>query len=325
MWRLALALHRDLDFDVVHCRSYLPALVGLHLKRRLGVRFLFDMRGFWADERVDGHVWNLNNPAMRAVFNFFKRREADFLREADHVISLTETGREILIARRDGGMGPPITVIPCCVDFSAFPPVDARKKARARQDLKIPSDAAVVAYVGSFGSWYMISEMLDFFRVQLERDPSALFLIVSREPVAEIRAAAEARGVPADRIIVRAASRDEVPNLMAAADYGLFFIQPVFSKKASSPTKMGELLSLELPIVANAGVGDVEATMADTGAGVVVREFSPDAYRRALEELVVLRPDMDKWRRASRCWFDLQNGIDRYDAIYRKTAGSRAT
>src|SRR5205085_11687182 len=94
MRRLAWALHRDCDFDVVHCRSYLPALVGLHLKRRRGVPFLFDMRGFWADERVDGGVWKLTNPAMRAVFGFLKRREADFLREANHVISLTEAGRE---------------------------------------------------------------------------------------------------------------------------------------------------------------------------------------------------------------------------------------
>ena len=58
--------------------------------------------------------------------------------------------------------------------------------------------------------------------------------------------------------IIRPATREEVPRLLAAADLGIFLIKPVFSKTASSPTKMGEMLAVGLPIVANAGVGDVE-------------------------------------------------------------------
>src|SRR5688572_13804360 len=55
-WKListAFKLHRQQQFDMVHCRGYLPSEVGLRLKRKFGVRFLFDMRGFWADEKVD--------------------------------------------------------------------------------------------------------------------------------------------------------------------------------------------------------------------------------------------------------------------------------
>ena len=104
--------------------------------------------------------------------------------------------------------------------------------------------------------------------------------------------------------------------MLAAADYGLFFIMPVFSKKASSPTKMGEFLSLELPIVTNDGVGDVSRIVAETGAGVVVGRFDGEAYRRALDQLASLRPDMKRWRSAARRWFDLERGIEGYDAIY---------
>lgn len=164
----------------------------------------------------------------------------------------------------------------------------------------------------------MVAELFAFFRIQLERDPGAIFLIVSREPAAEIRAAAEANSVPAGRIIVRPASREDVPRLMAAADYGLFFIQPVFSKKASSPTKMGELMALELSMITNGGVGDVAENIAETGAGVVVQRFDDDAYRAALDELTSLRPDMKRWREVSRKLFDLETGVERYDAIYRE-------
>lgn len=320
MRRLAARLHRREHFDLVHCRSYLAALVGLTMKRRFGTRFLFDMRGFWADERVDGKIWNLRNPVIRTVYRYFKRREADFLREADHIISLTEAGQRILIDRRKGAEGPPITIIPCCVDFEAFPPVDEEMRDEARKTLGIPAESRVAVYLGSFGSWYLVEEMMDFFRAQLEREPNATFLIISREPSDAILHCARMRGVPEDRIVVRPATRSEVPRFAAAADYGLFFIKPVFSKAASSPTKMGELLALELPIVANGNVGDVATIMEETGAGTVVNEFDRASYDRALNDLAALRPDMTRWRAKARKWFDLKTGVDRYDGIYRELA-----
>jgi glycosyltransferase involved in cell wall biosynthesis len=316
---LAFRLHRQKRFDIVHCRSYVPAIVGLRLKRRRGVRFIFDMRGFWPDERVEGGVWRLSNPLYRQVYRHFKRREGQFLAEADQVISLTEAGCEILAA---GPSGPPITLIPCCTDFEAFPAVTPDSRRAARALLGIPDNARVAAYLGSIGTWYLLDEMLDFFRAQLDRDPDALFLIISRDRPNEILAAAQRRGLPADRLLVRPASRAEVPRFVAAADYGLFFIMPVFSKKASSPTKMGEFLALELPMVTNGGVGDVERIMEETGAGVVVSGFNADAYREALDQLEQVRPDMDRWRAASRRWLDLQSGVERYDAIYRSLANA---
>jgi glycosyltransferase involved in cell wall biosynthesis len=324
MRRLAARLHREKPFDLLHCRSYLPALVGLRMKRRFRVPFVFDMRGFWPEERVEGGLWDLSNPLFRTVFDYFKRREAEFLDEAGHIVSLTEVGKEILLKRRaDLGDGPPITVIPCCVDFDAFPAITDAARATVRQQLGISPSARVVTYLGSFGTWYMADEMFDFFRAQLKRDADALFLIVSPQPASEIAQIAEKRSVPADRIVVRRASRQQVPKFLAAADYGLFFIMPVFSKQASSPTKMGEMLALELPVITNDGVGDVTRIVAESGAGVVVDGFNDESYRQALDKLARLEPDMDRWRHVARKWFDLDQGVERYDAIYRATTGSR--
>ena len=317
MRKLAERLHAAERFEVVHCRSYLPALVGLRMKRRYGTRFLFDMRGFWADERVDGRVWKLSNPLLKAVYDYFKSREAEFLREADWVVSLTDAGKEILLSWRDNPAdGPPISVIPCCVDFDSFPPVTPEDRAAARRQLNIAPDVKVAAYLGSIGTWYLVDEMLDFFRVQLERAPDSLFLIISRDPPERMVELARSRGVPTDRLIIRAASRPEVAKLAAAADYALFFIQPVFSKKASSPTKMGEFLALELPMVTNGGVGDVDKLMEETGGGVLVEGFDDASYGKALDELDRLSPDMSRWRAMTRRCLDLEGGIDRYHAIY---------
>ena len=61
LWRMrkkAFALHAGKNFSIAHCRSYISAFVGLAMKKKFGTKFLFDMRGFYADERVDGKIWN---------------------------------------------------------------------------------------------------------------------------------------------------------------------------------------------------------------------------------------------------------------------------
>jgi hypothetical protein len=59
------------QIEVVHCRSYISALIGQAAKKKFGTRFIFDMRGFWADERVDGGLWKLSNPIFigKVVWN----------------------------------------------------------------------------------------------------------------------------------------------------------------------------------------------------------------------------------------------------------------
>src|SRR5262249_14600194 len=148
----------------------------------------------------------------------------------------------------------PITVIPCCVDFDHFPLATPVSRLAARRRLAIAADAHVLTYLGSLGSWYMLDEMLDFFNVQASRFGEPCFLFVTPDDPHPIREAARTRGIDPDRLTIVAATRDDVPQLMAAADFGIFFIKPVFSKTASSPTKMGEMLAVGLPIIANAGV-----------------------------------------------------------------------
>src|SRR5687768_716847 len=108
-------------FEIVHCRSYIAALAGLWMKRKYGTKFIFDMRGFWADERVEGGLWKLANPLYSWVYNFFKTKERVFIQEADHVVVLTGEAGRIL---NEWGFIRNISVIPCCVDLSLFNPMN---------------------------------------------------------------------------------------------------------------------------------------------------------------------------------------------------------
>jgi glycosyltransferase involved in cell wall biosynthesis len=317
--RAAISLHRARPFDIVHCRSYIPARAGLALKRRFGVRFLFDMRGFWPDEKVEGNNWNLANPLYAAVYRYFKRLESRLLRGADSIVSLTAAGKAQLLTRPElPGAGERITVIPCCVDFDHFPLATAEARQTARERLGIAANVSVLLYLGSLGSWYMLDEMLDFFRVYASRHPGARLLFVTPDDPRAIREAAAARDLDPDRLTILAASREEVPGLMAAADLGIFFIKPVFSKTASSPTKMGEMLAVGLPIVANKGVGDVERMIDDMQCGVAIGEFTPQSYSRGIARTEELKGSPEERRDRALPWFDVKLGIERYDQVYRQ-------
>ena len=60
-------LNRSRKFQVVHARGYVAALIALALKRLIGMRFLFDMRGFWANEKVDAGHRSQGSVANRMV------------------------------------------------------------------------------------------------------------------------------------------------------------------------------------------------------------------------------------------------------------------
>ena len=227
--RLAIDLNAAQPLGLIHARSYIPALVARWMKRRFGTGFLFDMRGFWPDERVDGGLWPQSNPVYRLVYRYFKQREAELLREADAVISLTEAGRRILLDRGDGAAAnTPITVIPCCADLDAFAPVTGEQRLAARRSLGIAAERRVVSYLGSTGTWYLLGEMLDLFLVQRRLSPDALFLMITRDDPQPILAAASARGIPAEALLIRPAGRTEVPAFLAARRLRLVFHQALF-------------------------------------------------------------------------------------------------
>jgi len=320
--RAAARLHKLKRFDLVHCRSYMAAIPGDWLKRKNGVPFLFDIRGFWADERVERGIWPARNPLFRAAYSYFKRLETHFFRDADAIVSLTESARrEIEGWPADRRPEASITVIPCCVDLALF---DSRKgRAATRKKLGIAPRAAVLLYVGSVGGAYLMDEMFALFRAYRKLRPGARFLFVSGHSRAEIERLAQALGIEPDELVVISAKRDEVPALIAAADLGVSFILATYSAKASCPTKFGEMLAMGVPVIANPGVGDISEIIRETGAGAIVNGYDEPSLTKAIGEAEAAARDPASVRAAAVRYFALETGVDRYDAIYREI-GRRA-
>ncbi len=321
MRRSAFALHLKLNFQVVHCRSYIAGLVGLEMKRRFATKFLFDMRGFWADERVDGGLWKLKNPIYATIYNFFKGKEKQFLAEADQVISLTHAGRKEM-ERWDKRLPHPlpVTVIPCCVDSRLFDPstVSEERKGELRTQLGIRPEQIVLGYVGSIGTWYLLEEMLQYFKELKHVVPDAVFLFLTNEPPSLILSSIVGYGLKPGDFRILAASRADVPAYISLMHHSVFFIKPSYSKKASSPTKQGELMSMGVPVVCNAGVGDTAHVVNTYHSGVVVEVFTTEALAEAAKTMMGSRFDADAIRKGAEEYYGLEHGVELYQTVYEK-------
>ena len=291
---------------LLHARSVLCAAM-LYPARLLGRgRLLVDIRGFWADERVDGGMI----PANGLVYRVLKVMERAMLRDADHVVTLTRASVPVL--RDDPRLGrtaAPITVIPTCADLSLFSP--------GERDRSTP---LTIGYAGQVGTWYMLNEMLAFFTAVRRHRPDARLLIVNTNQQAAVRAAVVRMGIDPDAVEIVGSGREGMPALMQRMDVGLALIHPFFSKIASAPTKLAEYLGCGVPVVGNAGCGDMAQIIEEDRVGVAMADTKPETIEAAALALLDRLNDpalADRCAASARKHFSLSEGAERYRTIYR--------
>lgn len=295
--------------NIVHARSYVPSVIALALKKLMGIKYVFDMRGFWVDERVDGGLWS----GQSRIYKVAKRFERYFLGSADAVVSLTHAAvpiiKEFDRLRKNKTA---YYVIPTCTNLEKFRPRDSRGNENKITNFTL-------GYIGSVGTWYMLDPVAKCFKILLRKRPESHMLIVSPRDHEVIRNCFRTHGVPPEKITIKAVSYSSMPDEINQMTAGVFFIKPVFSKLASSPTRLGEFLACGIPCLGNSGIGDMEQILEGDRVGIVLHDFDDTGIDRAVQELLQLTEEADIRRRcelAAKKHFSLENGVATYGEIY---------
>jgi glycosyltransferase involved in cell wall biosynthesis len=318
MWQTALKLYRTEKFDLVHCRSYIAAEMGLRLKKRFGVKMLFDMRGFWAHEKVDNGQWNMQKSFYRRLYQHYKEKEKEFLLAADGIVSLTNAAKKYLLEQPEY-KHLSIEVIPCCADLGHFDfhKIPVEEVNALRKSLGIESNSKVMIYLGSTGGWYMTKEMLLFFKALLETYPSYVMLVLTKDDADKLRNEAAGLGIAGNKLVITYSDRKRLPLFMSLANFSIFFIRNSFSKIASSPTKHAELMGMGIPVVCN-DIGDTGNIIKETKTGIVVNKFDKTSLEGAVKEIQQLEQlNKEDIRNCAACFFDLEVGAGKYLGLYK--------
>ena len=277
---------------ILHVRSDVPALMALCARGRTGGRLLYDIRGFWADERVEGGLWRRRGVLHRLA----KRYERRFFAQADAVVTLTRASLPQLRSWT-AGRPVPIEVIPTCVEVARF-------GQRPRRP-----DGPHAVWVGSIGTWYRFD-----LAARLAAALSLPLTVITRQTDL---ARTVLRGYPAE---VRSAAPADVPQELFAGDVGLCLIVSSFSKTASAPTRFAEHLAAGMPVLVTPGVGDLESIVEDHNVGVVLRGEDEASIRTAALRMLALAADPEAQSRCRRMageLFDVNLGTARYAQLYR--------
>ena len=293
--------------SIVHARSYVASLMALAIKRIAGVKYIFDMRGFWADERVDGKLWSKTGK-LYWIAKFF---EQHFFLAADHVVVLTKaTVQELKRFPYLKDCFPELTVIPTCADLKTF-----KRDTDRSVDSKF-----VLGYVGSAGTWYLFDEVAKCFSLLLKIHPEAKLLVVNRNDHSYINERLILAGIPNDSVDLVASNHADVPKLMARMSAGIFFYQASYSRIACAPTKLAEFLGCGIPCLSNVGVGDMADLLETEQVGVAIKSFDDESKMQAIKQLIKL---VNEPKISTRCvaaaqrHFSLDEGVRLYDEIYK--------
>ncbi|MBK7932408.1 MAG: glycosyltransferase [Acidobacteria bacterium] len=317
---------RKKHIDVLHGRVHIPVLMAAIARKcsRQKPKLLFDIRGFFPEEYTDAGRWAENG----LIFRSAKRVEKWLLRVSDGFVVLTEKAREILFPESlEGGweaQGRPVEVIPCCVDIDRIGSADEGRRTEMRERLGI-GDRRVIAYVGSFGGWYMTDEMLEFFQAAHKADPTVFAMILTQREPEKIAENLKKRGFADDDLIVASVAPGEIAGYLAAADLAISFIKACYSKQSSSPTKIAEYLAAGLPIISNGGVGDLDELITGERVGTILNGFSEADYLDAVAQIDALMLDSGlaaHCKSVARKRFDLASVAgERYRRVYRRLLG----
>ena len=296
--------------QVVHARGYLPSLIGLVLKACFGTSLVFDMRGFWVDEKLEDG-WKKSG----ILYRFLKRVEKLLLFYADQVIVLTASSVKYLPS-----LGLPyskiqsVSIVPTLTQVKKF---TFQNKADHRKILK-------VGYFGSAMKWYDFQKVAEFV-AGLEVNRIKFHLSVyNKGQNYYISSVLKGCGLDESVFTITSLDPQDIPAAMAQVHVSPFFIRPLFSKQASAPTKFAELLASGVLCVTNKGYGDVSHLLESRNIGISVdsglRDFGTlfdyNRMMKILDDVSLAR----RCRDVAEEMFDVSISRDAYMNIYSKLA-----
>jgi glycosyltransferase involved in cell wall biosynthesis len=314
---IAKSLHLTSNFSLVHCRSYLSSLIGLKFKKKYNIPFIFDMRGFWADERIDGGIWNKKNILHNLFYRYFKLKEKQFITQSNAIVALTKN-TIIELQKKYNNVDKKTTIIPCCVDVKLFDRNNLISAESAEQASSTTEKDHVLIYSGSIGTWYYTKEMIDCVLVWQTLIPNIKLLIVTRDTEQLNKVLSLYSVAQRSVILSMSSSYEQMPAILSKAHAAIFFIKPSYSKKASSPTKMSECWAMNLPIITNTSIGDNDYYINTYSGGVLLQNFTTENYLQACKTYLQLIKTNTNYRQIATDHFNKDEAVRSYVSIYKR-------
>ena len=287
---------------VISASNHVTALPALIAARRLGVPFVYEVRGFWEITRLS------RDPefGQKAAFKVQTLLEGGAAQRADHVFTLTGPMRDELVQR--GVNRETVTLLPNSVDPDRFTPRGRDADLAARLD--IPADVPVIGYIGTFVQYEGLDDLVAACAILRARGRTFRLMLVGNEnasgqdkgPITETieRTAAES-GLTDWLIMPGRVPHEEVEAYYSLIDIAPFPRKPQPVTEMVSPLKPLEALAMGKAVVVSS-VRALTEMIANDETGLVFAKGSVESLAYTLDRLIG-DPDLrTRLARAGRAW-----------------------
>lgn len=293
--RLARSIPRA---DVYHCRSDVPFLAALLLRRS---PLVWDCRSLWGEQRAAAGLIARGSATYRAL----SLTERAASRHADGMVTLSEAAVGALRSRW-GQVPAHRAVIPTVTDlrhFTLYP---------------LPNLETVVAcFSGSFGPNYD-PRLAESFLSALATTLAPLARVETTWTAGPERGAVDFSPPSLRRLTT---DYGDLPKVISECHFGLVPIRldTGISAAAMMPTKVGEFWACGRPIVVTRGVGDLDRIIRQHRVGIILDSAGPEELRARARDLLGLLRDPElaqRCRSVAEEYFDLSKGVDDLVSLY---------
>jgi glycosyltransferase involved in cell wall biosynthesis len=295
------------NYDVIHCRHYLPSLVCLNL----GVRKIhFDVRSLSLFEYVQaGKIRQATKKYM-----YWREQERSLVLNALGISVVSRSMIPYLQKYSERHISYcPIIVNPEKVYFCS----KSRASIRRRLDWE---ESNIYVYSGSFGLYGLNKEYLArLIRVIWESDTNAKFMFLisnSQEELLEFLELYEIAGI---QYHYHSAVPDELYKYLSAGDVGIHALPRQLDAFSRLGTKVVEYWCCGMPTVLNNNVGEAADISNKHQLGYVV-DLDGDPLS-AFKEMNFSKFDRNHIRKASLAIFNKSKVLDEYENSYRNITG----
>jgi glycosyltransferase involved in cell wall biosynthesis len=303
---------------VISASNHVVALPALIACRRLGIPFVYEVRGFWEVTKMSRE----EDYGESAAYKLQSMLEAAVCTEADHVFTLTQPMREELIERSVAAEK--IDLLPNSCDPSKFEPCAPDRALAA--ELGIPEGVPVIGYIGTFVDYEGLEDLARACGLLKQRGHTFRLVLVGNEntsgtdtgPITRMIAEAAAEADFSDWLIMPG----RVPHEVVHSYYSLLEICPFPRKpwpvcEMVSPMKPLEALAMEKLVIVSSVRALVEM-IEDDRTGLVFTKGDITSLADTLERAMASPELRSRLGKAGRAWVEAERT---WKAVGIKAAG----
>jgi len=262
------------DLIVATSPQFFTAVSGRLLSFFKRKKWVFEVRDLWPESIIAVGAMERN----RAI-RFFEWIEKKLYLSADHIIVVTDTFKEKIIAR--GISGKKISVFKNGANLELFKPQG--KKVDLEEKLRL-KNKTVFAYIGTHGMAHGLSFILDSIKPLEATHPELAFLFIG-DGAEKKNLLQQAESLQLkNAVFVDSVSKKEVVDYLSVMDVALVNLRKSDTFKTVIPSKIFEAAAMEKPILLGLE-GETKGIIEQYNAGVCFTPEDQDSFFKAVQSI----------------------------------------